>query len=153
MQAGKIVLATTSAASQFRSALAQNAGENLSLDLAAQKLATVGQRVDVLIKSIQIISTEDLQWELWFWGRNTFNTADPDTNTFRGKWWFAVSGSRIAASGLYIYYVDGLLIPYQDLDQTTKLHMTLVNRSAAAKSADAAGALRVQLGLEITQGW
>lgn len=150
MQVGKITTATTVAASQFRAALAQNAGENLSLDVNA---LGVGIRVDSIIRSIQIASAEDLQWELWFYGKNTYNApTDPDLNTRLGWYWFGVNGRQLAAAGLYHFYVDGLYIPYRDLDQTGKIHMTLINRSAGAKSAGAAGALRVQLGLEMALG-
>lgn len=150
MQVGKITTVTTVAASQFRSGLAQNAGENLSLDVNA---AAVGLRVDSIIRSVMILSAEDRQWELWFYGKNTYNApTNPDLNFSYGSWWFGVSGRQLAASGLYHFYVDGLYIPYRDLDQTGKIHMTLINRSAAAKTAGDAGALRVALGLEMALG-
>lgn len=150
MQVGKITVVSTVAASQFRSALAQNAAENLSLDVAS---SGVGQRVDSILRSIKILSVEDRQWELWFYGRSTYDTSnDPDVNTFRGAWLFGVSGVRIGGAGLYHYYVDGLYIPLKDLDQTSKIHMSLINRSAGAKSAGNAGAIRVALGLEMSLG-
>lgn len=151
MQVGKITRVTTLASSQFRSALVQNAGENLSLEVQRYGL---GQRVDSVIRSVQILSVEDRQWELWFYGKNSYNTApaDPDLNTAYGFWWFGVSGRRIAAVGLYMFYVDGLYIPYTDQDSSSKVHMTLINRSAGAKTAGDAGAIRVQLGLEMALG-
>ena len=149
-QVGKIVPVTTVAASQFRSTIAQNAGENLSLDV---NNGGFGIRVDSIIRTLQIMSKEDLQWELWFYGKNTYNaSADPDVNTRLGWFWFGVSGRQIAATGLYHYYVDGLYIPYRDLDQTGKIHMSLINRSAAAKTAGDAGAVKVVLGLEMALG-
>lgn len=150
MQVGKITTVTTVAASQFRSALAQNAAENLSLDV---NNAGVGIRVDSILRSLMIVSVENLLWELWFYGRNTYNApATPDAQTFLGSWMFGVSGTQIGAAGLYHYYIDGLYIPIKDLDQTGKIHMSLICRSAAGKSAGDAGAIRVQLGLEQTLG-
>lgn len=149
MQVGKITTVVTVAANQFRAGLAQNAGEDLSLQVQS---AAVGLRVDSIIRNISIVSVEDRNWELWFWGRNTFNEPTPDIDTFIGSWLFAVAGKQIGAAGLFHYYVDGLYIPYRDLDQTSKIHMTLVNRSAGAKSAGDAGAIRVQLGLEMALG-
>lgn len=149
MQVGKITTVTTVAANQLRSALAQNAGEDLSLQVQS---AAVGQRVDSIIRNITIVSVEDLNWELWFWGRNTFNEPTPDIDTFIASWLFAVAGKQIGGAGLYHFYVDGLYIPYKDLDQTSRIHMTLVCRSAAGKSAGDAGAIRVRLGLEMALG-
>jgi hypothetical protein len=149
-QVGKIIPVTTVAATQFRSALAQNAGENLSLDVNSYG---VGIRVDSIIRTLQIMSVEDRQWELWFYGKNSFNASvNPDVNTRNGWYWFGVSGRQIGAAGLYHFYVDGLYVPYRDLDQTGKIHMTLINRSAGAKSAGDAGALRVILGIEMALG-
>lgn len=150
MQVGKITTVTTVAASQFRSALAQNAAENLSLDVNG---AGVGIRIDSILRSLMIVSVEDRQWDLWFYGRNTYNApTTPDAQTFLGSWLFAVSGTQIGATGLFHYYVDGLYIPIRDLDQTGKLHMSLICRSAAGKAAGDAGAIRVQLGLEMALG-
>lgn len=149
MQVGKITPVTTSGASQFRSALAQNAAENLSLDVNSYG---VGQRVDAIIRTLQITSVEDRQWELWFYGRNTYNTPTVDSNTRVGWWLFGVAGKQIGAAGLYHYYVDGLYIPYRDLDQTGKIHMSLINRSAGAKSAGDAGALKLTIGIEMALG-
>lgn len=149
-QIGKFVLANTVAATQWRSALAQNAAENLSLNVAS---LGVGLGVNAVIRSIRVLSLEDLQWEFWFFNRNTYDASvDPDTNGFVGSWWFGVSGRRIGAAGLYHYYIDGLMIPYQDLDMTSRLHVALINRSAASKTAGNAGAIQVRFGLEMTLG-
>lgn len=150
MQVGKITPVTTEATSQFRLGLVTAAGENLSLDVNRHG---VGIRVDSIIRTMMIVSVQDLMWELWFWSKNTYNSsANPDANLLIGTWLFGVSGMQVGGAGLYHYYVDGLYIPYRDLDQTGKIHMTLVNRSAGAKTAGDAGAVRVQLGLEMTLG-
>ncbi len=149
MQTGKILLARTNAATQFRSALAQNAGEPLSLDLAGY---SVGQRVDSILRSISVVSMEDRQWDFWFYGRSTMSAGPLVDIPFIGSWWFGVSGRQYIGTGLYHYYIEGLQIPVRDLDQTSKLHVVLINRSATAKSADDAGQLVVQFGLEMSLG-
>lgn len=149
-QAGKVAVVSTSAANQFRATLAQNAALFLSLDVNS---FGVGQRVDAIIKAIQILSVENLAWEIWFFRNALQDPANADTNRWMGYWTFVAGGAvRIGAAGLYHYYIDGLGLPYQDEDQTGKIHMALINRSAAGKSAGDAGAIRVQLVIEPTAG-
>ena len=149
-QVGKVVVASTVAASQFTGTLAQNAAAFLSLDLAS---FGVGQRVDAIIQAIQILSMENLSWEVWFFRTNAQDPADADVNRFTGYWAFGTTAVQIGGAGLFHYYIDGLSIPYQDEQQTSKLHLALINRSAAGKSAGANGAIRVQVTLAPTLGW
>lgn len=150
MQVGKITTVTTVAATQFRSTLAQNAGESLSLDVNPLAL---GIRVDAILRTIEVISMEALLWELWFYARNTYNAPPtPDEQTFLGLYAFAAVGKQIGAAGLYHYHADNIYIPLKDLDQTGRVHMSLINRSAGSKTAGDAGAVRVQLGLEMALG-
>lgn len=149
-QAGKVVLVTTDAATQLRSALAQNAALYLSLDL---KQYAVGARADVMIRALQILSVENLDWELWFFRTSGFDTADADTNRWCGYWQFGTTAVQIGGAGLYHYYIDGLAIPYQDEDNSSQLHLALINRSAAGKTAGDAGAIKVGVVLEPTLGW
>ena len=149
-QAGKVAVVSTNASTQFRATLAQNAALFLSLDVASFGL---GQRVDAIIKGIQILSVENLAWELWFFRTAAQDAADPNVNRWTGLWTFAAaSGLQVGAAGLYHYSVTGLEIPYQDEDGTSKVHMALINRSVGAKSAGDAGRIRVQLVLEPTAG-
>lgn len=129
-------------------ALAQNAGANANITLAGA-LAGVNGNSRVRLKNISIISVENLSWEIWFFTANTFQTTI-DADTFLGFWSFAASDAkRIAATGLYYYYVEDLDVPYLDTDNTGKLHMTLVNRSAASKTANAGGAITIKVTAEI----
>lgn len=149
-QAGKVAVVSTVAATQLRGALAQNAAAYLSLDV---KGYGVGQRVDAIIKALQILSVENLDWELWFFRNALQDPSNLDLNRWMGYWRFGTTAVRIGGAGLYHYYIDGLGIPYQDEDNTSKIHLALINRSAAEKSADDAGAVRVQLVIEPTAGF
>lgn len=149
-QTGKTVVAKTVSTRDFTAALAQNAAIFLSLDV---KDLGVGLNVDSLVRSLQILSVENLSWELWLFRSALQNPTDPDTNGALGYWAFGTTAVRIGGAGLYNYYIDGLGIPYRDLDRTSKIHMALINRSVASKTADAAGAVRLQLVLEPTLGW
>lgn len=150
-QAGKVVIARTVASSQFRDALAQNAALFLSLDV---KGLALGQRVDALLRGIQIVSVENLSWEIWLFRNAQYNTTDCDTNKALGRWSFvAATAVRIAGAGLYNYYIEGLQVPVHDEDGTSKVHMALINRSAASKTAGDAGELAISLTLEPQLGF
>jgi hypothetical protein len=149
-QTGKVVLVTTDAATQLRAALAQNAALNLSLDISKYAF---GSRVDAIIRSLQIVSAENLAWELWFYRKNTYDAGVADAVRWCGYWQFGTTAVRIGAAGYYYYYIDGLGIPYIDEDNSSKLHFSLINRSAAAKSANDAGLIKVGAVLEPALGW
>lgn len=153
-QVGRLVTVTTDKDLQFTDALAQNAEERENVVLPAGISADYGNCVSV-IRSIAILSDQNLDWELFFWGRNTFGSpTDFDLNSFIGKWRFDMGdGEQIAAAGGYYYYIDGLYIPYRDLDQSSQLHVSLVNRNAIAKLAGATGEIVVKLRLEVELGW
>lgn len=151
MQAGKVVIARTSASTQFREALAQNAALFLSLDV---KGLGVGQRVDALLRGIQILSVENLAWEIWLFRNSQFNNADADVNRAHGRWSFvAANAVRIGGAGLYNYYIEGLQVPVHDEDNTSRVHMALINRSAASKTAGDGGELAIALTLEPQLGF
>lgn len=151
--AGQIHLIRSDKDVHFTGAIAQNAGEAESIlftgDIAPQRYR---------IRSLNIISEENLAWEVVFFARSTFNgapqIADIDLYTFLGYFSFGAGDAiRIAATGPYLYYIDGLDIAYEDQDESQTLHLMLVNRSAAAKTAGAAGEVVVQTGVELELGW
>lgn len=166
MQAGQLISVRTNPATQFIGGLAQNAAATLNmamaegtedaglgyLDAGLAALPTVQAR----LRSIVIQSRQNLDWEVWLWHTDAFNASptDPALNAPCGFYSFtAASAKQIAAAGLYLYYVSGLDLFYEDLDRTSELHLMLVNRNAVAKSADAAGAIGLQLNFEPTKGW
>jgi hypothetical protein len=149
-QPGRYTIFRTDSAADFTAALAQNAGLFLNKNLPNG----VGT-APFWVQSIEIISVENLAWELWFFNKTTVALAATDLDGFRGRWSFqAADGVRIAGAGNYHYSIDGLAIPVEcsdyrlhTPDKYAQLHVALVNRSAAGKSADIAGAIVVQLAL------
>lgn len=165
-QAGQLIQVRTNPATQFIAALAQNVA--LTLNLTMPPAASVagdgyvdpglaaGNSVRMRLRSIWIASVENLAWEVWLWGTDTFNasTTDPAQSFPQSRVTFAAADAvRLAGAGLYYYQIAGLDHPYADLDHTGELHLMLVNRSAAGKSAGADGALLIQLQCEPTLGW
>lgn len=108
-----------------------------------------------VIRSIFILSVENLAWELnWFSGAAGV-TASPDTDTWLGRWQFAAADAvQITGSSLYRYAIPEIVQPYRDLDGGTveNLHLMLVNREAVTgKTAGAGGAMTVWFNLEPTR--
>lgn len=165
MQAGQLILVRTNPATQFRATLAQNAALTLNLTMPpAGSVAgdgfvdaglAAGSTVRGRLKAIGLISVENLAWEVWLWSRDLYQAGVLLSGTLAplGRWSFVTGdGARIAATGAYYYYKEGLDVAYEDLDRTGEVHLMLVNRSASGKSADDAGAVQVQLAFEPTYG-
>lgn len=137
---------------QFRAAIAQDAGTDLDLEMSGAAavpnptaLAGVGGDCRGLLKSLTIISVENLAWELWVWRKAAHGTVTLGTVSVIGKFTFSeADGRQIAGAGDYYYYVDDIDLPVTDDDKTGKLHLTLVNRSIASKTVDDAGAVQVR---------
>ena len=101
------------------------------------------------IRSITILSIQNLAWEIQYYSADTFRDADPDVDAYLESIKFAEGdGLQDDATGLFRYSVSGLDIPYVDDDASTTLHLSLVNRSAAAKNAGATGEIVVRTTLE-----
>ncbi len=156
MQLGQIVRVRTDKDIDFILGDAQNAMLTAEITNAS---VGAGGNVRSRIKSLSILSDQNLAWEVNFFGRNTYltNQADLDLVFFIGRWNFAAGdGTQIAAAGPFIYYVDGLDIPYQDADGALPpahvgiIHIGLVNRSATAKNAGATGEVVLEIGVEPT---
>jgi len=148
-QAGKRTITRTVSTRDFTGAIAQNAAAFLSLDV---KGLGVGSRVDCLLRSVTVVSVEDLDWELWFFTKTGVagNSADPDVNTLIGRVVLPSTALQIGATGLFTFYSEGLEINIFDDDNTSKIHMALVERAAAGKTAGAAGGVKITLALEQT---
>lgn len=76
---------------------------------------------------------------------------------FLGRYQFVIAnGWQYNSAGLYEYYVDGLAIPYYDLDTINTvnpptLHVGIQNIDTTDKSADGAGAVTATFWLEPMQ--
>lgn len=148
-QRGQVYRVSSTDGVNFITALAQNAAEHASLP------APDGRRGRGRIVGAIVISSDNLAWE--FWVHRTAGTHNPNVNldVFCGRWsWVAGDAVRIAGAGNYYYYIDGLDIAVEDTGGSGQLHLELVNRSAAAKTAYAAGGhFRLELLVEPTLGW
>lgn len=137
----------------FTGSLAQNALATAILTPQAGIAAGGGSRF--VLRAIEVTSVENLDWELWLWGKPGVNADVIDSEGWMGYWSFAASNAvQIAGAGRYYYYIDGLGIPYHNLESppTGKVYLGLVNRSAAGKTAGAGGAIVVKLVVALTSG-
>lgn len=135
------------------------ATEHLAPSTTVPEGLAAGRTVRSRLKSIRILSVQLLPWEVQLFHRATgIGGSVIDTESFVGTWSFPGSGnigdgSRATSDTFYYYYIDGLDVPYEDLDVTGKVHVRLVNRHAAtAKIAGADGAIAIELGFEISGG-
>jgi len=137
----------------FSGALAQNAGELESLSFPAE-LNAMNVR-ELVIESITIIFEQAaLEWDVYLWSKAAATTAsNVDTDNFLAYVNFASTGGKqIAGTGSFYYSAFDLNLPYKDQDVNaitagSKLHVTLVNRSATAKNAGATGEVVVLFGV------
>jgi len=101
------------------------------------------------IRSITIVSKENLAWEVAFYDSDAFTHANPDSDHFIDSHRFAEGdGLQEGGTGLFRYAVSGLDIPYVDTNSTNELHVSLINRSAAAKTAGVPGEVVVRTTIE-----
>lgn len=137
----------TDPSAQFRASIAQNAKSDLDLALPTT-LAGVNGDARGSLRSLTIVSIQNLAWELWLWESATHSTLTAAVtaagSNVIGRWTFAAGDGIQDISGDFIYYIDGLDVPYFDADKTGKLHLSLVNRSVTTKSANDAGAVQVK---------
>lgn len=132
----------------FVGAIAQNASEEANISLPSA-LDGIKGNARSRIRSIIIESDENLAWELWFFGKDLFQESDLDLDYFLGSVTFATGdGLRIGGAGQYCYYREDLDLAYEDFDNSGELHVALVNRSAASKTAGASGEVVVTFYLE-----
>ena len=148
-QRGSVYRVASTDGTHFTGALAQNAAKLESLPMPG------GKRGRYRIVGAVVVSSDNLAWEFWVERTATPHNADVNLDVFCGRWsWVAGDAVRIGAAGNYYYYIDGLDIAVEDTDETGLLNLELVNRSAAAKTAFAAGGhFRLELLLEPTLGW
>lgn len=120
----------------FTGALAQDAVEHENISLGN---ALVGVN-ECLIEGVSLLSDENLEWDVFFWTKDTNANADLDLDTFLDYVNFpAKFGKQLGGSGAYYYSATNLGIPYRDDDGSEKLHISLCNRSTASKTAGANG--------------
>jgi hypothetical protein len=102
-----------------------------------------------VVRRVVVISKENLAWEVMLFGKDTFDTASPNTDQYLcSKIFSAGDGRRIAGAGLYRYDSGDVHLPYSDLDVSGELHIALANRSGVAKTAGVPGEVIVLLAVE-----
>lgn len=136
----------------FTGALIQNAVEHENLDLP-DDLATL-EADEFIVESIIVQSKENLEWDVYLFANASNTNTDYDLDTFVDQTNFTVaSGKRIAGANQYYYPTPVMGIPYKITDpETGKIHVALVNRSAGAKSAGAAGEIVIGIKLSPIRG-
>lgn len=126
----------------FRDSLAQFASEYEDIQLGSIPHG----RVDSFIRSIRILSIQNLAWTVVFYSRRRNYEADYDLDTSIEFQDFAATDA-IATATSYLYAVSGLEIPYRDEDVLGELHVGLHNRSSTAKNAGDSGMIHMTFGV------
>lgn len=163
MQNGNLITVRTDPATQLRATCAQNAALTLNMTPGnangyVDGSLSAGGTCRARVKSLRIASVENLDWGIWLWRSSLFNTyasvADLAAQYVAGMYEFvAANAKQIAGTGPYYYYIEGTDEMYEDLGRAGNVHLMLVNRSAAAKSANDAGAILIEVNFEPVLGW
>ncbi len=155
-QHGNVYEARSDPASHFTAALA--AGASTTANVLLPPSIGGGGIGRSWIRQIHLFSIDNCAWEVLFYGKNTFETLDPATNSLLGRYRFqAAQGLQLIAGGLYHYIADDLSLPYEEHDRgknSAEIHVMLINRSSAMpKQAGAAGSFLLKLLMEPSCGW
>ena len=161
MQLGILYTIRTDPTVDFTGAIAQNA-------MAVANITPEGFLARRFrLTNLVIESKEALDWELWLWLKDYgAGPAVPGDAYLAGYWGFqGAFAKQIGGAGLYYYFIPGLDVFYEDLNFESPggspgpnptapvIHLGLVNRSAAAKTAGAAGAVLVQMQVDPCLGY
>jgi len=130
----------------FTGALAENAIESESVDMPADWITADIEKC--IISEMSFQSDQNLDWELIFWANSDYNETDLDNSKVITRISLAATtADQIAGTAQYIY--DNPLaqsIEYVDEDNTSKIHVSLLNRSATGKNAGATGEVVLRMG-------
>ena len=119
-------------ATNFAAIIVQNAKTDAALaGLASNKIR---------LKRVKLQSIQNLDWQFYYWKTSTTDDTDLDIDSFCGKTTLdALTGEQIAGANQYYYDSGRTDLPYECLDGTFVLDVSLVNRSATGKLAAAPG--------------
>lgn len=157
MQLGILYTIRTDPTRDFLDAIAQNAMDTVELTPEGFQ----GRRFR--LTDLLVVSKEALDWEVWLWAKASYAPATPGAAQLLGFWSLPASGAkRIGGAGLYYYFTPLLDGFYEDLGWAESsqgpnptppaIHLGLVNRSAAAKTAGENGAVLIQMHVDLTLG-
>ncbi len=161
MQRGSVYPIHSDPTLHFTEALAQNAYEVENIRL--EESIAAGRHCRSILRHVTIVSVQALAWEVVLFNRRAFAVDILGNSSFLASWRFSAdNGKQYGTSTLYHYHASNIDLPYWDadfIDQTLprdhqggNLHVMVVNRSLTAKSAGAAGAVRLTAFLEPTYG-
>jgi hypothetical protein len=103
----------------------------------------------IIIKNVKVRAAQDLNLEVFFWKTDNFNQGDIDADSFGGSVGLGGEGSSQVSNDGWFYSMSGPLeIPYEDLDDSWELHLSLCNRGHEAKRRGAEGAVSVEVEYE-----
>ena len=140
----------------FTGGLAQNAGEFETLSRTSGNPYPASNRF--IIEKIAVQSDQNLDWDVVLWSGAAADATDLDADLFVEYEAFATTaGKQIAGANQFYYATSGLSIPYIDGDverrsNSPQVHVTLVNRNAAAKNAGATGEVVVVITMRPVYG-
>lgn len=161
MQSGNVYRVRSLSTVHWTGALAAAAGalENLIAPTYVPEAVAAGRHCRSRVREIRIFSKEQIAWEIQLWRKATgVGGSVIDVESFIGAWTFAAdgtpgNGSQVTGDTFFYYYINGLDTAYVDDDAAGQFHVRLVNRNAAVgKSAGVAGAIVVELAVEVLQG-
>lgn len=153
-QRGNVYEARSVAGVHFTDALAPGGSEAETFDLPPSLgSGGIGRG---WIRQIHLFSVDNCAWEINFYGKNTFESADLADNSLVGRYRFQASqGVQIVSGGIFHYIADDLSLPYENFDRplsTAPMHALLVNRSSATSKSSGASFL-LKLLMEPACGW
>lgn len=111
------------------------------------------------IRAIEYLAVQNVGLEFDFFGSGIGQPTNViATDRFLSRYQFlSANGVQYSGAGLYRSYVDGLAIPYVDVDTINavgprQIHLGIQNVDTVAKSAGAPGAVAITLWVE-PAGW
>ena len=138
---------TTATGTNFTGSIAQNSMHAI-VSMDYPQAWGLNELYDMVIEAITLQSDQNLDWEVWLWSSSGANDTTLDDDAFVDQFNFpAPTGVRIAGAGQYYYNcpVNNRRVPYRDADNSSRVHIGLVNRSATAKLAGATGEVKIRL--------
>lgn len=155
MLAGTHVRVRTDSAVHFLGACAAGAAlvENLAKATYVPEGLAAGNHCRSRVRAVRMICTEAISWTVQFFRKATgIGGAVIDAETFLGQIALELP-NKATGDTLYVAVANNLDIPYVDDDAAGKIHVRIINTTAAtAKSANAAGAVVLEMDFEPTQG-
>lgn len=139
-KAEQIEIFSTSSTSHFTGLIAYQGHESENI----KRLSTNRY----LVRGVNIQSTQPLKFLLEFYGSDTFDSSNIDTDTFIDHIELDMTSYpafRVNNANQYKLNVGGLEVLYEDYDRTKELHITLHNLSPTSKNAGTTGAVQLDI--------